>query len=113
MDEIRLKEMKSRLLEMQSELADETQRGTEGTKTVMLDQQSVGRLSRMDAIQNQAIAQAAQARREQLKNRIQSALARIEEDEFGYCVECGDEIAPKRLDLDPTTTICVTCAAGS
>ncbi|MFV2053041.1 TraR/DksA family transcriptional regulator [Aliiroseovarius sp. YM-037] len=98
---------------MQSELADETQRGTEGTKTVMLDQQSVGRLSRMDAIQNQAIAQAAQARREQLKSRIQSALARIEEDEFGYCVECGDEIAPKRLDLDPTTTICVTCAAGS
>lgn len=112
MDETRLREMKSRLLKMQSDLADETRRGTDGTRTVVLDQQSVGRLSRMDAIQNQAIARAAQVRREHSAHRIRSALMRIEEGEFGYCLECGDEIAPKRLDLDPTTTVCVTCAAG-
>ncbi|MEE8202312.1 MAG: TraR/DksA C4-type zinc finger protein [Alphaproteobacteria bacterium] len=33
------------------------------------------------------------------------------EGEYGDCVACGDEIAGKRLDLDPTTPVCIACAS--
>ena len=80
--------------------------------TVVLVQQSVGRLSRMDAIQRQAMAEASQRRRAARRRRIDAALTRIEEGEFGYCQECGEDIAPARLELDPTVPTCVSCARG-
>jgi len=86
--------------------------GQAGQKTVELDQQAVGRLSRMDALQNQAMAKANAARRQSERRRLLSALARMDEGEFGYCESCGDEIALKRLELDPAAIICVDCARG-
>lgn len=80
--------------------------------TVTLDQESVGRLSRIDAMQVQAMA-LAQARRRQAKRAaIDSALARIDEGEFGYCLKCGEEIARPRLQHDPAVTTCIDCARG-
>ncbi len=93
-------------------LKEEDALGHDGQKTVELDQQSVGRLSRMDALQNQAMAKATQTRRDVETRRLKQALKRIEEEEFGYCEDCGDEILPKRLELDPAATRCVACASG-
>ena len=78
----------------------------------MLDQSSVGRLSRMDAIQRQAMAQATQRRRSTRILRIKAALQRIDEGEFGFCQDCGEEILKARLNLDPTTPACLSCAKG-
>ena len=90
-------QLRARLAELDSlEAANEEDRAV-----VVLDQQSVGRLSRMDALQNQAMAQETQRRRAQERLRIAAALQRIAEDEYGWCVECGKAIAPKRLDVDP------------
>jgi DnaK suppressor protein len=86
--------------------------GADAQKVVTLDQQSVGRLSRMDALQGQAMARATGARRSARRVRIIAALARIDAGEFGACTECGDEIAVKRLALDATTPTCITCASG-
>ncbi|HGG06650.1 MAG TPA: TraR/DksA family transcriptional regulator [Aliiroseovarius sp.] len=86
--------------------------GLAGQKTVTLDQQSVGRLSRMDALQGQAMAQATRARRDAGRAKITAALARMDEGEYGYCLECGDEIAEKRLELDPAVATCISCASG-
>jgi DnaK suppressor protein len=77
---------------------------------VKLDQTSVGRLSRMDAIQGQAMAEEVKRRREIEMKRITAALKRIKEDEYGYCIKCGEEISPKRLDLDPSVSLCNQCA---
>ncbi|MEM1162045.1 MAG: TraR/DksA C4-type zinc finger protein [Pseudomonadota bacterium] len=79
---------------------------------VELDQVAVGRLSRMDAMQQQAMAQAQSRRRAGRLKAIRAALQRMDEDEFGWCQNCGEEIAPGRLDLDPTASQCVSCAAG-
>ena len=79
-------------------------------KPVTLDQQSVGRLSRMDAMQMQAMAQASEKRRRQEVSRIESAIKRIDEGEYGYCVTCGDDISEKRLKADPTIPTCINCA---
>ncbi len=100
-----LDEMRQRLI-AQDEIAQDSQ------KTVVLDQQSVGRLSRMDALQQQAMANATQTRRGQQSLRIDAALRRMKEAEFGYCADCGEDIPIKRLELDPTVVTCVSCAAG-
>ena len=80
-------------------------------RPVELDQQSVGRLSRMDAMQVQAMAQAVEGRRRQRLAQIESALKRLEEGDYGYCVECGEEIPAKRLEVDLTVPRCVGCAS--
>jgi len=100
------------LLKELSELDEADKAGAEDRGTVELDQQSVGRLSRMDALQRQAMAEAQNRRRAARRQRIIAALKRIEEDEFGYCQDCGEEIPEGRLKLDPTTLNCVSCASG-
>lgn len=77
---------------------------------VELDQQSVGRLSRMDAIQSQAMAQDITRRRQHRTIAIEQAISRIRDGEFGYCAECGEAIAVRRLEVDPTFVACVRCA---
>lgn len=96
-----------------SELDAEDAAGAGGQKTVMLDQQAVGRLSRMDALQNQAMAQAQARRRQVERQRIHAALKRVDEDEYGFCTDCGEEIEPKRLVADPTIPRCLDCTRGS
>jgi len=110
MDEDEIAGYRLRLEAMLYDLEAEEDLGADGAKTVQLDQQSVGRLSRMDALQHQAMAKATRARRAQAEQRVRAALARIDEGEFGYCMECGEEIAEKRLALDPTVPTCITCA---
>jgi DnaK suppressor protein len=85
----------------------------ESRKPVELDQTSVGRLSRMDAMQMQAMAQAAERRCGQEIERIKATLRRIDDGDFGYCITCGEEIAPKRLAIDPTIPTCIRCASGA
>lgn len=86
--------------------------GAEDRAIVALDQQAIGRLSRMDALQRQAMATAQGRRQDARRGRIVAALRRIEKGEFGYCAECGEDIAPARLELDPTVPTCIGCARG-
>ena len=86
---------------------------SESRDTVALDQQSVGRLSRMDALQGQAMALATEERREQARVRIEAALCRIEAGEYGLCLKCEEKIDIRRLELDPAAPFCLACASGS
>lgn len=79
-------------------------------RPVALDQQSVGRLSRMDAMQQQAMAAAQEARRAGRLRAIEAALPRPEKEDFGWCDDCGEFIGHKRLDLDPVLMRCIACA---
>jgi len=77
---------------------------------VELDQTRVGRLSRMEAMQQQAMAQAA-ARLSLLEvQRIQTALRRIESGEYDFCLVCDEEISEGRLRFDPSVLPCISCA---
>ena len=99
-----------RLQDKQAELEATTASSAESRKPVELDQQSVGRLSRMDALQVQAMANETERRRQTELKRIEAALQRIDEDEYGWCMVCGEEIAAKRLELDPAASQCIDCA---
>jgi DnaK suppressor protein len=65
----------------------------------------------MDAMQSQAIALEGKRRREIQLKRIEAALERIEEGEYGYCASCDEEINGRRLQVDPANPFCVQCAA--
>ena len=101
---------RQRLLDLKDELIALSEGGGEDRKPVTLDQQSVGRLSRLDSMQVQAMAKAAESRRAMEIRRIDAALKRIEAGEYGWCVECGEAIAPKRLESDPAAPRCAACA---
>lgn len=82
----------------------------ESTQAVNLDQSSVGRLSRMGAMQSQAMALEAKRRREIQLTRIDAAIERFNEGEYGYCAVCEEEIDIRRLQVDPANPFCVSCA---
>lgn len=83
---------------------------TKEVDSVELDQTRVGRLSRMDAMQIQQMELALSRRRTRETAALGHALERIDNDEFGECFECGEEINPKRLEIDLSTTLCIRCA---
>lgn len=112
MNDGQIEQFRTLLIKMRQQLIAQDDIAQDSQKTVVLDQQSVGRLSRMDALQQQAMANATQARRGVQTRRIEAALMRLNEGEYGYCADCGEDIPIKRLELDPTVATCVSCAAG-
>lgn len=96
----------AQLISLRSQLAD----STDGAATVELDQSRVGRLSRMDALQAQAMQKESlnRARRQVLL--LEQALVRLDNDDFGWCTACGEKIADERLKHNPAATLCITCA---
>ncbi len=104
-------EARTKLLTRRAELAEEDRLSAEARGPVTLQQDSVGRLSRMDAMQQQQMALAAEKRRQSERSRIAAALHRLDQGDWGYCLTCGEEIAAKRLEHDPSVATCVGCAA--
>ncbi len=100
-----------RLLKNRLARIDDDQATTAGERApVMLDQSRVGRLSRMDALQVQAMAEAQERRRRAERQRTEAALERLADGTWGLCTECGEAIAGARLDFDPTVALCIRCA---
>ena len=99
-----------RLEEERRALQGASQETRADRRPVELDQQSVGRLSRMDALQQQAMAAAQETRRGARLRAISAAIHRLAGEEFGCCDSCGAFIGLPRLDLDPTVTRCIGCA---
>ncbi len=106
---INLQIARKRLTDLKVLTEELSKLSAQNRKLVTLDQQSTGRLTRMDAMQQQAMAQAQERNRVATLVRIDQALKLINDGEYGYCLSCGEEIAEKRLEIDPTATHCVSC----
>jgi DnaK suppressor protein len=102
-----------RLEALEAELIAQNEVAGDAAGVVELDQSRVGRLSRMDALQSQAMSVETSRRRALLLRRVRSALARIEAGEYGDCLECGGPIPAGRLEIDPATPTCVGCAEAA
>ena len=101
------------LTDRRAELLAVAESGAAAADTVELDQSRVGRLSRMDALQGQAMSREAKRRREQELQRIKAALERLEGGDYGLCLRCDEPIAAERLRIDPAATLCIRCAGGA
>ena len=103
-------DIKRALTEKRAELESLLAQTDADAAPVELDQTQQGRLSRMDAIQQQAMAAETQRRRQREVQLIDAALKRLDTGEYGYCVTCGEEIEPDRLTHNPATPFCITHA---
>ncbi|MCF6282603.1 MAG: TraR/DksA family transcriptional regulator [Candidatus Polarisedimenticolaceae bacterium] len=108
-----IKHFRSRLLALRAELQAVDEIGKEAAQIVKLDQSCVGRLSRMDALQAQAMSQETNRRRTIELQRIDIALRRIDEGTFGYCLRCDEPVSKGRLEVNPTATLCINCASNA
>ena len=102
--------LKSQMIERKAGLERLVEAHHDDTRPVELDQTAVGRLSRMDGLQTQAMSVETERRRKEEIQRIDAAFKRIDEGDYGYCLKCGDEIEKKRIELDPAVPICIGCA---
>jgi RNA polymerase-binding transcription factor len=110
MDDALINELRQALLQRLDELNALRADASEARGTVALDQTSVGRLSRMDALQGQQMALAQDRNREVEISRIEAAVQRMDDDAYGYCLKCDEEIAERRLRFDPAAPMCIDCA---
>ena len=111
MNESFLAEMREALTSLRDELQSVSDTARESAQTVELDQQRVGRLSRMDAMQAQAMAQESERRRDEQLRGIAGALARLDSGDFGFCQSCDEAINENRLRFDPAAMLCIDCAS--
>ena len=110
LDNGHIETFRQQLLALQEDLSALKTSGEDAARVVELDQTSVGRLSRMDALQGQAMSQEQGRRRGLELQKIKAALRRIESGDYGYCLACDEPVAIKRLTLDPAATLCIDCA---
>ncbi len=99
-----------RLEALLAQLGQQSEMAGDSAGVVELDQARVGRLSRMDALQAQAMSRESQRRRSEALAGVRAAIARIDRGEYGDCMECGEPIPPGRLEIDPAAALCLGCA---
>ncbi len=112
MDELTDKQLghfRRSLLTVRHELFALLEISAEAGETVILDQSKVGRLSRMDAIQQQQMSNACRAvYRKQLLD-VDAALSVMDQGGYGWCESCGEPIGVRRLEVRPESRRCIVC----
>lgn len=108
MEAFELEKFRHRLQQMQQDIKAALSEDAHG-QAVELDQSRMGRLSRMDALQDQQVALEQKRRMETKLQAIEGALRRINNGSFGQCFICEQPLSLKRLEFDPTLTRCVDC----
>lgn len=72
--------------------------------------EAIGRVSRMDAINNRAVNEKALNNNKAKREKLRQALEKIGDPDFGYCNTCGQPIGVGRLSAMPESTRCISCA---
>lgn len=111
MDESRKDELRNKIEEELKGLKSSVASLEEQVKPVSPDA-SLGRLTRLDNMNNQAVARDSLSKAKVRILKLERALKRMDDPDFGYCEECGEEIPLRRLMLLPESTLCVGCAEG-
>jgi len=105
-----IQDFRDTLVELRESLREDLDRDADSVRRVDLDE-PIGRLSRIDAIQQQKMAQAGKRRIRARLEMIKAALARIDRDDgsYGICAMCHDVIPRKRLEARPESNLCIEC----
>ena len=101
-------ELRQALVALEAELREMLNLSADGARPVELDQ-PIGRLSRMDAMQQQSMTRANRLEAENRLKRVESALSRVEAGTYGACLSCREPVAFKRLQAQPDALLCINC----
>ncbi len=94
---------------LQDTLSRQLERAEDSAATVQLDQTLLGRVSRMDAMQQQSVALSTRKLTEQKLRKVIAALRAVAEGEYGYCRRCEECIGYPRLQAQPEANLCIHC----
>lgn len=109
MDDERLAFFRKRLEVLELKIEGNMSTNKDDSYVVKLDS-SIGRLSRMDALQNQQMALELKRRQENQLLRIKNAIKRMDKGQYGLCGKCKKYINEERLEIFPDTFTCINCA---
>ena len=112
LSEDQLERFQTLLEELKAELNEGLESNVEDANTVELDT-SIGRLSRIDAMQSQQMALELKRRQQNRLLRVENALKAIKDGSYGECRNCGKAIHHERLEYQPDAVVCVDCASGT
>jgi len=101
--------LKQQLLDLKAELTQLLAMNELASDTVELDQSKMGRLTRIDALQQQAMAQANRSSSQKRLKRVLQSLVAMQAGEYGFCDVCGNTIPLARLQVKPESELCVAC----
>lgn len=104
-----IKELKKLLTLQTNTIESKTEDLKQAAEPVKLDQSSVGRVSRIDAIQQQQMAQQSLRQQTNHLKQLKYAYKKILSNEYGYCEDCENPIAFQRLSIQPTAQLCIQC----
>ena len=116
MDELsqaQIQELERDLTALQQQLDQQLDDTADQSKPVQLDQQSIGRVSRIDAIAQQQMAKANRQQNQLLLARVVVALQAISSGDYGYCQQCDEPIGFARLKVQADCVLCIQCQASS
>ena len=71
---------------------------------------AIGRVSRMDAINNKSVNEASLRQAEVKLGNLKRVLSKIDDDDFGICLKCKQPIPVGRILIRPESLLCVNCA---
>lgn len=71
---------------------------------------AIGRISRMDAIQNKSVTEAALRKTKEKLEKLEFALTKVDDDDFGLCANCKKPIPLGRILIMPQSRTCVACS---
>ena len=111
MDELtpeQIETAQAKLHGVRAELEQLLQLSKSGSKPVSLEE-PIGRLSRMDAMQQQELVKANRRQHEVRLQQVLAALRRIADETFGECRRCEEPIAPSRIEARPEAPFCLDC----
>ena len=101
--------LKRRLKELEMSLQEQFVMSSASSKTVSLDQTMIGRLSRVDSLQQQNMAIFSKRRAAIRLEKVKAAIQLIALSEYGFCQKCGLDIGYARLETQPETSMCFSC----
>jgi DnaK suppressor protein len=105
--------LRAELEELERDLRLQLDSGADAAKPVKLDQTAVGRLSRMDSMQSQAMVNAARDAMKIRLDQCRAALQAVQQGEYGFCRRCEEPIGVKRLTAKPEAPFCLQCQRGA
>lgn len=103
-------ELEALLKGLEESLPQDIVNAKKSSQPVELDQTAFGRVSRVDAIQQQQMQKAAIQRMEQRLELVKQALGKMNSDRYGLCITCEEPISIERLFARPESPLCIDCA---
>ena len=109
MNKEEIQDIKNRITEELKKTEEAILDYKESTKPIS-PENAIGRVSRMDAINNKSVVEAALRKAEEKLNKLKLVLDKVDDADFGICIRCGEPIPIGRVLLMPQSRNCVRCA---